>query len=54
MEHKLWINGEWTDSQGGGKMAIEKPATGEKIAQVIDAETMGDYHITKHVMIAQS
>lgn len=37
MEYKLWINGEWTDSQGGGRMAIENPATGEKIAEVIDA-----------------
>ena len=35
MEHRLWINGEWTDSDGG-RMAIENPATGEKIAEVID------------------
>lgn len=37
MEHRLWINGEWADSQGGGKMAIENPATGEQIAEVLDA-----------------
>lgn len=35
MEHRLWINGEWADSDGG-RMAIENPATGEKIAEVID------------------
>src|SRR5512145_3049076 len=37
MQHKLWINGEWLESQDGGKMAIENPATGETIAEVIDA-----------------
>ncbi len=37
MEHRLWINGEWTDSAGGGKMGIENPATGEQIAEVLDA-----------------
>ena len=37
MEHRLWINGEWMDTQGGGRMAIENPATGEKIAEVVDA-----------------
>lgn len=36
MEHRLWINGEWADSDGGGRMAIENPATGEKIAEVAD------------------
>jgi betaine-aldehyde dehydrogenase len=35
MEHRLWINGEWTDSDGG-RLAIENPATGEKITEVID------------------
>src|SRR5262245_44466691 len=35
MEHKLWINGEWSDGSGGG-MAIENPATGEQIAEVVD------------------
>lgn len=37
MEHKLWIDGKWVDSQGGGKMAVENPATGAKIAEVVDA-----------------
>jgi betaine-aldehyde dehydrogenase len=37
MNYKLWINGQWTDSQGGGTAAIENPATGEKIAEVVDA-----------------
>jgi betaine-aldehyde dehydrogenase len=37
MEHRLWINGEWVDSLGGGVMAVENPATGQKIAEVVDA-----------------
>ena len=37
MEYRLWINGEWTDSQGGARMSIENPATGLQIAEVIDA-----------------
>jgi betaine-aldehyde dehydrogenase len=37
MEHKLWINGQWTDSRDGGKLAIEDPATGATIAHVVDA-----------------
>jgi betaine-aldehyde dehydrogenase len=37
MEHKLWINGQWVDSQGGGTMTVENPATGQKIAEVVDA-----------------
>jgi betaine-aldehyde dehydrogenase len=37
MEHKLWINGQWTESMGGGAMPVENPATGEKIAEVVDA-----------------
>ena len=36
MDYNSWIDGEWRDSQGGKKMAIENPATGETIAQVID------------------
>ncbi|HBY97945.1 MAG: gamma-aminobutyraldehyde dehydrogenase [Ardenticatenaceae bacterium] len=36
MEHLLWINGEWTDSHSG-RMAIENPATGERIAEVVNA-----------------
>ncbi|NWF71330.1 MAG: gamma-aminobutyraldehyde dehydrogenase [Chloroflexi bacterium] len=37
MEYKLWINGQWTDTRDGKKMAVENPATGEKIAEVVDA-----------------
>jgi betaine-aldehyde dehydrogenase len=37
MDGKLWINGQWVESNGGRTMAIEDPATGEKIADVIDA-----------------
>ena len=37
MEYKLWIDGAWTDTQGGKRMSIENPASGEKIAEVIDA-----------------
>jgi betaine-aldehyde dehydrogenase len=37
MSYKLWIDGQWTDSKGGGVLAIENPATGEKIAEVVDA-----------------
>ena len=37
MEHKLWIDGKWVDSKGGGKMSVENPATGKKIAEVVDA-----------------
>ena len=35
MSHKLWINGEWTDSVGGGRMTVENPATGDKLAGVV-------------------
>ncbi len=34
---KLWIDGRWTASKGGGKLTIENPATGRKIATVADA-----------------
>ncbi|HWQ13393.1 MAG TPA: gamma-aminobutyraldehyde dehydrogenase [Roseiflexaceae bacterium] len=37
MEHKLWIDGAWAESRGGGTMAVENPATGEPIAEVVDA-----------------
>ena len=37
MDHKLWINGAWHDSQGGQTLTIENPATGENIATVVDA-----------------
>ncbi|MBI3287688.1 MAG: gamma-aminobutyraldehyde dehydrogenase [Chloroflexi bacterium] len=37
MEYRLWIDGKWVDSQGGGRMAILNPASEEKIAEVVDA-----------------
>jgi betaine-aldehyde dehydrogenase len=37
MEYKLWIDGRWADSQGGGRSEIEDPATGSVIARVVDA-----------------
>jgi betaine-aldehyde dehydrogenase len=37
MEHTLWINGQWTSSQGGRTMSVENPATGQIIAEVVDA-----------------
>lgn len=37
MDHKLWIDGRWADSRDGGQMAVENPATGETIAQVVYA-----------------
>lgn len=36
-QYKLWINGQWADSRGGGVMPIENPATNAQIAEVIDA-----------------
>jgi betaine-aldehyde dehydrogenase len=37
MEHKLWIDGKWEDTKGGKMIPIEDPATGKKIAEVVDA-----------------
>jgi betaine-aldehyde dehydrogenase len=37
MNYKLWIDGAWTDSKGGGVMSIENPSNGQKIADVVDA-----------------
>jgi betaine-aldehyde dehydrogenase len=37
MDYKLWINGSWTDSQGGKPMDVINPANGQKIASVLDA-----------------
>jgi betaine-aldehyde dehydrogenase len=36
MAYQLWINGQWTEGQGGSLMAVENPATGEKIAEVVN------------------
>src|SRR3990170_830251 len=37
MEHRLWIDGAWVDSQGGARMTVENPATEAQIAEVVDA-----------------
>jgi len=37
MNYKLWIDGQWADSRGGSVTAIENPANGEKIAEVVNA-----------------
>ena len=37
MDYKLWINGKFTGSNGGGTMEIENPATRDTVAQVVDA-----------------
>jgi betaine-aldehyde dehydrogenase len=37
MEYRLWIDGAWADSVGGERMVIGNPATGEQIAEVVDA-----------------
>lgn len=44
MEFKLWIDGRWVDSKGGGRLAVENPATGEKMAEVSDASTVDVDH----------
>ncbi len=36
-QFKLWINNEWTDSQGGRLMQVEDPVTGQPYAEVFDA-----------------
>jgi betaine-aldehyde dehydrogenase len=35
--YKLWIDGEWQDTQGGSMKSIEDPTTGNPIAEVVDA-----------------
>jgi betaine-aldehyde dehydrogenase len=37
MDCKLWINGQWVDSSRDRIMAVENPATGQKMAEVSDA-----------------
>ncbi|MCO6451415.1 MAG: gamma-aminobutyraldehyde dehydrogenase [Caldilineales bacterium] len=37
MDYRLWIDGGWRNSDDGGLSEIENPATGDAIAQVIDA-----------------
>src|SRR5512145_1262264 len=35
--HKLWIDGQWQDTQDGSMMSVEDPATGKEITRVINA-----------------
>lgn len=35
--HKLWINGQWAASLDGTALSVENPATGETIAEVVNA-----------------
>ena len=51
MEHKLWINGQWQDTQGGSLMPIEDPATGKQIAEVVNA---GREDVDRAVQAAKS
>ncbi len=37
MDYKLWINGQWVESKDGRRMTIEDPATGQPLAEVVDA-----------------
>src|SRR4051812_8895042 len=37
----LFIGGEWRDAEGGAKLGVEDPATGEQLVEVADA-TPGD------------
>ena len=37
MEYKLWIDGQWQDTQGGSMMSIENPTIGHELTQVINA-----------------
>lgn len=37
MEKQLWIDGQWTDSRGGGVTDIANPTSGERIGVVADA-----------------
>ena len=37
MSHQLWIDGVWSASLDGAAMSVENPATGEIIAEVVNA-----------------
>ncbi|MGI8726117.1 MAG: NAD-dependent succinate-semialdehyde dehydrogenase [Solirubrobacterales bacterium] len=34
---QLWIGGEWREANGGGKLSVENPATGESLCEIADA-----------------
>ena len=52
MGDKLWIDGRWTDSQGGGELKVENPATGEVTASVIDGSAADIDNAVKAANIA--
>lgn len=37
LETRLYVNGVWTEPQGGGCFGVEDPSTGESLASVADA-----------------
>lgn len=37
MDNRLWINGKWTESKGGGILEVENPATGKIIDRISNA-----------------
>jgi betaine-aldehyde dehydrogenase len=37
MSWRLWIDGQWADTQGGGVTSVENPATGEIVDEVTEA-----------------
>mgnify|MGYP000883631211 FL=1 len=37
MQHKLWINGSWTDPEDGSLMTVSDPTSGVELAQVVNA-----------------
>ena len=37
MDYRLWIDGKWTEGKGNAKLAVENPATGEIIDEVVNA-----------------
>lgn len=38
-DHKMWINGRWTDSTSAKKLPIFDPSTGGKIGEICDASS---------------
>lgn len=37
MDYKLWIDGQWADTNGGSMMNLEDPATGKTVARAVNA-----------------
>jgi len=47
MSDKLWIDGRWTDTQGGSELKVENPATGEVVDSVVDGSAADVDHAVK-------